>query len=96
MEGYKAPQRDAMFVTHELLDYQRHYQALGFDEASEDLVSAIFAEAAKFSENTLAPINQSGDEEGCTWNDGNVNQHTSTTAQSTDHSQHHRERKLIQ
>ena len=41
MEGYKAPQRDAMFVTHELLNYQDHYQKLGFDEASEDLVSAI-------------------------------------------------------
>jgi hypothetical protein len=72
MEGYKAPQRDAMFVTHELLDFQSHYQKLGFDEASEDLVSAIFSEAAKFSENTLAPINQSGDEEGCKWEDGVV------------------------
>ena len=72
MEGYKAPQRDAMFVTHELLNYQNHYQKLGFDEASEDLVSAIFAEAAKFSENVLAPINASGDEEGCKWVDGEV------------------------
>ena len=32
-------------------------------------MSAIFAEAAKFSENVPVPINASGDEEGCKWLD---------------------------
>ena len=72
MQDYKAPQRDTLFVTQELLDYQAHYQTLGFDEVAEDLVTAIFSEAAKFAENSLAPINASGDEEGCKWDDGVV------------------------
>ncbi len=72
MQDYKAPVRDAMFVTHELFDYQSHYAKLGFDDVSEDLVSAIFSEAAKFAENSLAPINASGDKEGCKFDDGVV------------------------
>ncbi|NCP66410.1 MAG: acyl-CoA dehydrogenase [Paraglaciecola sp.] len=67
MLNYKAPQKDALFVMNELLGFEQHYQELGFDDASPDMVEAIFAEAAKFSENVLAPINASGDEEGCKW-----------------------------
>ncbi len=72
MQDYKAPQRDTLFVTQEMLDFQRHYEQLGFDDIGEELVTAIFAEAAKFAENSLAPINASGDEEGCKWEDGEV------------------------
>lgn len=72
MQNYKAPVRDAMFVTHELLDFQSHYAKLGFDDVSEDLVFAIFSEAGKFAENSLAPINASGDQEGCQFQDGEV------------------------
>lgn len=72
MQDYKAPQRDTLFVTNELFGFDKHYQKLGFDEVSEDLMTAIYAEAAKFAENTLAPINASGDEEGCHWNNGEV------------------------
>ncbi|MGQ8365727.1 acyl-CoA dehydrogenase C-terminal domain-containing protein [Glaciecola sp. 1036] len=72
MQNYKAPQRDTLFVTQELLGFEEHYQALGFEDASDDLVRAIYSEAAKFAENVLAPINQTGDDEGCTYNDGEV------------------------
>ena len=72
MQNYKAPQRDTLFTMYELLDFESHYQSLGCDEVSHDLVTAIFSEAAKFAENTLAPINAVGDEEGCTWKDGEV------------------------
>lgn len=72
MQGYKAPQRDAKFVTDEVLGYQEHYAKLGFVDATPDVVSAIYAEAAKFAENVLAPINASGDEEGCVFNNGEV------------------------
>lgn len=72
MQDYKAPIRDAMFVTHELLDYQSHYARLGFSDVSEDLVSAIFNEAGKFAEQSLAPINASGDQEGCQFAGGEV------------------------
>lgn len=72
MQNYKAPERDTLFVTHELLDMQSHYSKLGFDEVSEELVRAIYTEAGKFSENILAPINAIGDQEGCKIDDGVV------------------------
>jgi alkylation response protein AidB-like acyl-CoA dehydrogenase len=72
MQSYTSPERDTLFVTHELLDMQSHYQKLGFDEASEDLVRAIYAEAGKFANNVLAPINANGDSQGCVYNDGEV------------------------
>ncbi len=73
MTDFKAPLRDIEFTMFELLDYEQHYNALGVgDDASPDVVKAIVEEAAKFCESVLAPINQSGDQEGCSWNDGVV------------------------
>jgi alkylation response protein AidB-like acyl-CoA dehydrogenase len=72
MQNYKATQRDTLFVMQELFDMEAHYQQLGFEDATDDLIKAIYGEAAKFAENVLAPINQIGDEEGCTFNDGVV------------------------
>ena len=72
MPEYKAPIRDMKFVMQELLDCDSHYQKLGYEDASLDMVDAIIAEAAKFTEQVVAPINQIGDEQGCTWNDGVV------------------------
>lgn len=72
MENYRSPQRDAAFVAYELFDFQSHYDKLGLDEVTPDLVKAIHSEAAKFADNVLAPINQSGDQEGCHWSNGEV------------------------
>lgn len=72
MQGYKSPQKDALFVMNELLGFEKHYADLGFEDATPDMVEAIFSEAAKFSENVLAPINATGDEEGCRWEDSVV------------------------
>lgn len=73
MADYKVPLRDMQFVMNELLDFESHYERLGKgDDASPDLISAIMEEAAKFSENVIGPLNASGDEQGCTWNDGEV------------------------
>jgi len=72
MPEYKAPIRDIKFVMQELLDCDNHYQKLGYEDASLDMVDAIINEAAKFTEQVIAPINQSGDEQGCTWHDGEV------------------------
>lgn len=72
MPEYKAPVRDMKFVMQELLDCESHYQKLGYEDASLDMVDAIISEAAKFTEQVIAPINQSGDEQGCTWTDGEV------------------------
>lgn len=72
MPEYKAPVRDMKFVMQELLDCDSHYQKLGYDDASLDMVDAIIGEAAKFTEQVIAPINQSGDEQGCTWTEGTL------------------------
>ena len=68
MPEYKAPQREIRFVMNELLDSEGLYKTLpGCEEATSDLLDAIVTEGAKFSEEVLAPLNQSGDEEGCHW-----------------------------
>jgi hypothetical protein len=73
MPDYKAPLRDMRFVLSELLDSESHYASLSSEEQLvPDLFDAIINEAAKFCENILAPINRSGDEEGCQWKDGEV------------------------
>ncbi|REL30332.1 acyl-CoA dehydrogenase C-terminal domain-containing protein [Thalassotalea euphylliae] len=72
MPEYKAPLRDMQFVMQELLDCETHYQNLGYEDATPDMVNAIMAEAGKFTEEVIAPINQSGDEQGCKWEDGIV------------------------
>lgn len=72
MQDFKSPTRDTLFVMNELLGFEAHYANLGFDEVTPDLVDAIATEAAKFTDNVLAPINASGDEIGCQWNDGDV------------------------
>jgi alkylation response protein AidB-like acyl-CoA dehydrogenase len=72
MPEYKAPVRDIKFVMQELLDCDTHYKQLGYNDASEDMVDAIITEAAKFTEQVIAPLNQIGDQQGCTWTDGVV------------------------
>ncbi|WDE06561.1 acyl-CoA dehydrogenase C-terminal domain-containing protein [Thalassomonas viridans] len=72
MPEYKAPIRDIKFVMQELLDCETHYQHLGYQDASIEMIDAILAEASKFTEQVIAPLNQIGDQQGCTWNDGAV------------------------
>ncbi|MCQ3830507.1 acyl-CoA dehydrogenase C-terminal domain-containing protein [Microbulbifer elongatus] len=72
MSEIKIPLRDMRFSMRELLNWDQHYAALGYEDASPDVVDAILEEGAKFCENVLAPINQVGDQQGCTWNDGEV------------------------
>lgn len=73
MPQYKAPLRDIDFVLNEVMDYPAHYQKLSCGaDATPDMVDAILKECARFSEEVLSPLNQSGDSEGCHWVDGNV------------------------
>ncbi|WP_043316818.1 acyl-CoA dehydrogenase C-terminal domain-containing protein [Microbulbifer sp. HZ11] len=72
MSEIKIPLRDMRFAMRELLNWDQHYAALGYEDASPDVVDAILEEGAKFCENVLAPINQIGDQQGCTWKDGEV------------------------
>ncbi|MEM6486189.1 MAG: acyl-CoA dehydrogenase C-terminal domain-containing protein, partial [Pseudomonadota bacterium] len=73
MPTYKAPLRDIQFVINEVLDTEALYQSLpGYEEATPDLMDAIIEEGAKFAENVLSPLNQTGDEEGCVWSEEGV------------------------
>ncbi|MFB2539029.1 acyl-CoA dehydrogenase C-terminal domain-containing protein [Acinetobacter sp. c3-l95] len=74
MPQYNAPLRDMQFVLHELLNVEQHYAKLPSfaDTVSRELVDQYLETAASFCENELAPINASGDAEGCHWNDGVV------------------------
>ena len=73
MPDYKAPRRDMQFVVHEVLNYEEHYKNLrGDEEVNRELIDAIMEEGAKFAENELAPLNRTGDEEGCRFEGGEV------------------------
>lgn len=73
MPAYKAPVRDFRFLMNEVLDYPEHYKSIpSGKDADPETVDAIIEECARFSEEVLAPLNQSGDEEGCTFKDGVV------------------------
>ena len=71
MPEYKAPIRDIQFALYEVLNAQQHYQDLGAEDASRDMVDAIVGEGAKFAEEVLAPLNRIGDE-GCKFDNGIV------------------------
>ena len=73
MLNYKAPIADIKFLIEDVFDFYGHYKKYPeFEEATPDLVDAILQECAKFSENELLPLYQSGDKEGCTFNNGKV------------------------
>nr|WP_326529305.1 acyl-CoA dehydrogenase C-terminal domain-containing protein [Rhodoferax sp.] len=73
MLHYKAPLRDMRFLINEVLDYPQHYSTLSNGaEATPEMVDAILEGAATLCEEVLAPLNASGDKEGCHLNDGVV------------------------
>ncbi len=72
MPTYKAPLRDIRFLLFEVFGAERHYQAAGFTDATQDVVEAVLQEAAKFCETVVAPLNQVGDEYGTKLKDGVV------------------------
>ncbi|MEO0388166.1 MAG: acyl-CoA dehydrogenase [Pseudomonadota bacterium] len=58
---YQAPLRDMQFYMREVLDVQRLAATERFSEASPEMTDAILAEAARMSEEVLAPLNRAGD-----------------------------------
>jgi alkylation response protein AidB-like acyl-CoA dehydrogenase len=73
MYTYKAPLRDMTFLLFDILKIQDTANAIpAYAEATPDVVSAVLEEAAKLCTNVLQPINRSGDEAGCTFDNGVV------------------------
>ena len=73
MSRYAAPLREMRYVLYDVLGGEAHFASLhGADGTNRELVDAVLDEAAKFNEQVLAPLNQSGDREGCHWDAGRV------------------------
>ncbi|MCP5208201.1 MAG: acyl-CoA dehydrogenase C-terminal domain-containing protein [Hahellaceae bacterium] len=73
MPQYKAPLKDMQFVFNDVFKANQHYQQFAEgQEATPDVIDAILQECARFSEEVLAPLYQSGDHEGCKLVEGKV------------------------
>ena len=72
MQVYEAPLRDMRFVIHELFKDDGFGDLPGHEEFTPDLVDAVIEEAARLAQEVLLPLNMSGDEEGCLWENGVV------------------------
>ncbi|OHC79595.1 MAG: acyl-CoA dehydrogenase [Rhodospirillales bacterium RIFCSPLOWO2_12_FULL_58_28] len=72
MPAYKAPLDDMRYVLNELFADQPIHQLPGCEETTPDLVDAVLEEAGKICATLLFPLNRSGDEEGCHFEDGQV------------------------
>ncbi|PHP65495.1 acyl-CoA dehydrogenase [Zhengella mangrovi] len=69
MPTYTAPVQDTLFVLRDVLGYERFSNLPGFSDASLDVIEAILEEGAKLAENVMFPLNQVGDQQGCTRHD---------------------------
>ena len=65
MPSYKAPTRDARFIINEVLKLESYGDLPGFGGVTPDIVDAVIEEAGKFAAEVLAPLNASGDAQGC-------------------------------
>jgi len=73
MATYKAPLDDMRFVLHEVFEAEKVWASMPrTEEVTADLADAILEEAGKMVEGLMLPLNRSGDEEGCQWNEGVV------------------------
>lgn len=73
MPTYTAPTRETRFIVNEVLDLASYGNLPGFENATPDMIDTVINEAGKFCAEVLAPINQAGDEHGCTRHeDGSV------------------------
>ena len=73
MPTYTAPARDARFILNEVLELASYGNLPGFESATPDIIDTVIGEGGRFCQEVLAPLNRSGDEEGCTRHpDGSV------------------------
>ncbi|MBU2339799.1 MAG: acyl-CoA dehydrogenase family protein, partial [Alphaproteobacteria bacterium] len=73
MPSYTAPTRDTRFILNEMLGLAGYAHLPGFEMATPDVSDAVIGEGGKFCAEVLAPLNRTGDEEGCTRHeDGSV------------------------
>ena len=65
--SYRAPLEDMRFALFDVLGAESLFARLGFADATRDVLDAVLDEAARFTETVLAPLNDVGDRQGCTY-----------------------------
>ncbi len=69
---YAAPLKEMLFVVRDLAGLEAVRSLPGFEEATDDTVEAVLEEAARFNQEVVAPLNESGDTAPSTFKDGVV------------------------
>jgi alkylation response protein AidB-like acyl-CoA dehydrogenase len=70
--AYQAPTRDQIFLLQEVLGIEQYGNLPGFADASMDLVTQVVEAGGQFAQEVIAPLNRTGDREGCRLQDGQV------------------------
>src|SRR5690606_14137383 len=65
MPSYTAPIHDIRFLLEDVIDAGQLNRLPGYEEATPELLVAVLEEAGRLCEEVLFPLNQSGDAEGC-------------------------------
>ena len=72
MPIYRATLNEYRFLLHEFFEVTTQADLAGFGDLGTDTVDDVLANAGKFCEEVLQPLNQSGDAEGCHFENGVV------------------------
>ena len=73
MLEYRAPERELSFLLFELFEVEQAWRDIpAFADFSEDVIRAVVEQGGKLAGGVLAPVNQAGDQHGCTFDNGNV------------------------
>jgi len=73
MVSFAAPQRDIEFLLFDLFDMESAWAEMpALADVNAELARAVVSEGGRIASEVLAPLNQSGDAEGCSINDGKV------------------------
>tara|TARA_B110000003_G_scaffold191191_1_gene190003 strand:- start:4795 stop:6573 length:1779 start_codon:yes stop_codon:yes gene_type:complete len=69
---FDASENDLRFAIQHALGPEIHKLISEIHDISNDTVDAVLSEAAKFARDVIAPLNLSGDKQGCTWHSDNT------------------------
>jgi acyl-CoA dehydrogenase len=71
MPSYAAPTKDMQFLLHDVMQVSAS-DIPGYSDLEADVTMAVLDEAGKLATEVLAPLNQGGDQQGCTLEHGVV------------------------